>query len=839
FSPILHGYATWNMQKLPVNEYFSLHQSPKTEYEKTKKKTNQRLKNTDHTRGRKTMGKMKHLSSIANDVVQRCSQELDLPIDKMVEEFECQWKPGAQGTYSKKFVEFCNTKVMSRVCQNIPERIKDSSFTRLTFDMMLAWQQPDANDNDQSHHLESVGKESEDKRIQSTLSPEQDDISLFYSDIMPLLADHEPSVGEDAFVYLGTIVPLPVDIINGRYTFETLTAPTGHKLHFPAYDMFVKEIHKCMKHLQKQAKPKGVELADDEIILHVEGTMASQRVVRHIKETSWPGRLTLTNYALYFEAAGIINYEDAIKIDLTKDSGANSAKPISTGPWGAPLFDKAIVYESPDFEEGVVLEFPEMTSSTRRDHWLMLIKEVTLMHQFLKKHNVEAPSQAWEVHSRTILGIIRLHAAREMLRISPPDPKKFLIFSLFEEVPKGDFVLEELAGISLKVGATKIPCSASSILRSMNMEQLGNILKEEGEEKSKEKGKVIEEEDMLASLESAVNQSREEGMEIEKAKATTTELEEEGISESVAVLMELMKPLQDALPWFQEVLSWKRPSRTLFILALTILTVYKEWIGKAISACLILAVVKMAQARNKMVHKKREDAVTVSTESDQTVTESIVSAQHGLIRLHQLMQHVNITIMKLRSIYTSKASKHANMVMASMLALASFFAVVPLKLVIIFGTIYCFVMTSSVGKYMSNDQSNRRMKEWWDSIPIVPVREHACKNFNKNKIYNQTKKKVELEYLRKMKSKKSSRAYGTGFLLISTIFLIFFSRQASSYQMLICLDLNISCSECKAQCNETSYGGICVKKNPKTNRIICCCKKSPPSYYDLIDAPSS
>lgn len=59
------------------------------------------------------------------------------------------------------------------------------------------------------------------------------------------------------------------------------------------------------------------------------------------------GRLTLTNYALYFEAAGIINYEDAIKIDLSKDN-EKSTKPMSTGPLGAPLFDKAIVYESPD-----------------------------------------------------------------------------------------------------------------------------------------------------------------------------------------------------------------------------------------------------------------------------------------------------------------------------------------------------------------------------------------------------------------------------------------------------------------------------------------------------------
>ncbi|CDY66822.1 BnaC08g49250D, partial [Brassica napus] len=353
---------------------------------------------------KKKKKKMKHLSSIANEVVLRCSQYIFLllwsTIDEIVEEFECQWKP-AEATDSRKFVEFCDSKAMSRVCQNIPERIKDGSFTRLTLDMMLAWQQPDVNDNES--HLEAVGKESEDNRIQATLSPEQDDISLFYSYIMPLY------VGEDAFVYLASLIPLPADIINGRYTFETLTAPTGHQLHFPAYDMFVKEIHKCMKYLQKQTKTRGVDLADDEIILHVEGTMASQRVVRHIKETSWPGRLTLTNYGLYFEAAGIINYEDALKIDLTKD-GASYVKPNSTGPWGAPLFDKAIVY----YEEGIVLEFPEMTSSTRRDHSLAGAQEIKLlMHQFLKKYNVESPLQAWEVHSRTILGIIRLHAARE------------------------------------------------------------------------------------------------------------------------------------------------------------------------------------------------------------------------------------------------------------------------------------------------------------------------------------------------------------------------------------------------------------------------------------------
>ncbi|XP_019085796.1 PREDICTED: putative defensin-like protein 79 [Camelina sativa] len=88
-----------------------------------------------------------------------------------------------------------------------------------------------------------------------------------------------------------------------------------------------------------------------------------------------------------------------------------------------------------------------------------------------------------------------------------------------------------------------------------------------------------------------------------------------------------------------------------------------------------------------------------------------------------------------------------------------------------------------------------------------------------------------------MESKKSSHAYGTYFLLISTIFLIFLSQQANSYQKLICLDLNISCAECKKQCDETSYGGICLNEGLKNE--TCCCKKSPPpSYYDPSPPPS-
>lgn len=56
--------------------------------------------------------------------------------------------------------------------------------------------------------------------------------------------DDEASVGEDAFVWLASLVPLPADIVNGKFSFETLTADTANRLHFPGYDVYLKEIDK-------------------------------------------------------------------------------------------------------------------------------------------------------------------------------------------------------------------------------------------------------------------------------------------------------------------------------------------------------------------------------------------------------------------------------------------------------------------------------------------------------------------------------------------------------------------------------------------------------------------
>lgn len=66
---------------------------------------------------------------------------LGTSIDALVEEFEQGFEPQVSN-YSRKLVEFCSSKALSNVFQHIDEMIANVTFTRLTFDMMLSWENP-------------------------------------------------------------------------------------------------------------------------------------------------------------------------------------------------------------------------------------------------------------------------------------------------------------------------------------------------------------------------------------------------------------------------------------------------------------------------------------------------------------------------------------------------------------------------------------------------------------------------------------------------------------------------------------------------------------------------
>ncbi|KAL0338764.1 UNVERIFIED_CONTAM: hypothetical protein Sangu_1398500 [Sesamum angustifolium] len=178
----------------------------------------------------------------------------------------------------------------------------------------------------------------------------------------------------------------------------------------------------------------------------------------------------------------------------------------------------------------------------------------------------------------------------------------------------------------------------------------------------------------LSSLESAINQAREEAKETDLAKSTAGALKEEGISQSAQVLIGLLKPLQILVSSSQEIVMWERPMTTSMVVITTLIVIYKELIGLAISAFLLWAVAKMLRARRRGSQKSK-----------------------------------------------TRLLSHTNTVMIVMAACAIVLAVIPIKFILMAFLVYGFSMTSKLGKCMQSDQGNRRLKEWWDSIPIVPL----------------------------------------------------------------------------------------------------------------------
>lgn len=144
----------------------------------------------------------------------------------------------------------------------------------------------------------------------------------------------------------------------------------------------------------------------------------------------------------------------------------------------------------------------------------------------------ECPQHSSEMHSRAILGVIRLHAAREMLKMSPPPPNSFLIFALYDDVPKGDYVLEKLAN-SLRQTFKITPYGATDVLKRLD------LVSHPFEPSSQGKVQVLEEEqrNQAESLDSTVGQIKQEAMEVGIAKAAMHEVKEEGISDSLLVLV--------------------------------------------------------------------------------------------------------------------------------------------------------------------------------------------------------------------------------------------------------------------------------------------------------------
>ncbi|RRT37418.1 hypothetical protein B296_00050899, partial [Ensete ventricosum] len=249
------------------------------------------------------------------------------------------------------------------------------------------------------------------------------------------------------------------------------------------------------------------------------------------------GRLTLTDHALYFEALKVVAYNKPKMYDLADDL-KQCIKPELTGPWGSRLFDKAVMYKSISLSEPVFMEFPELTGHSRRDYWLAIMREVLYAHRFLRKFQIVGVEKE-EMLLKAVLGILRLQALVELVPSQIIRYETLLTFSLCDQLPGGDLILETLAGMIASRRLEQTNESDSGSLMHYSASALGilsnlGVVSQVSNDESLLVGEMTVGE--MTTLERAVTESMTNYKKVEQAQATVDVVKVDGLDTNLALM---------------------------------------------------------------------------------------------------------------------------------------------------------------------------------------------------------------------------------------------------------------------------------------------------------------
>ncbi|XP_028786985.1 uncharacterized protein LOC114742925 isoform X2 [Neltuma alba] len=478
---------------------------------------------------------IQELSPVANIVVRRCSKILEISSSELQEGFNQEASDSLKhpSRYARNFLEYCCFRALALSTQAIGH-LSDKIFRRLTYDMMIAWETPDAGSQ-------------------------------------PLLnVDEDLSVGLEAFCRIAPAVPIIANVVISENIFEVLSASTGGRLKFSVYDKYLSCLERAIRKMRSNSDSSllsALRSSRGEKILEVDGTVTTQPVLEHVGLSAWPGRLILTDHALYFEALHVVKYDKPKKYDLADDL-RQVIKPEMTGPLGTRLFDKAVFYNSASLSEPVVMEFPEFKGHARRDYWLAIIQEILFVHKFINKYKIKGVARD-EVLLKAVLGVLRVQAIQDISSVITKEFKALLMFNLCDQLPGGDLILESLANMS---NLRDIDCAndsrAGSGMNSISaldmVPNLGFVFgtsANTSEESRLAVGEISVGE--MTSLEREVKESKNNYKKVESAKATVDGVKVDGIDTNLAVLKELLFPINELGKFLKSLAYWDDPWKSL------------------------------------------------------------------------------------------------------------------------------------------------------------------------------------------------------------------------------------------------------------------------------------
>ncbi|XP_028793539.1 uncharacterized protein LOC114749214 [Neltuma alba] len=471
----------------------------------------------------------------------------------------------------------------------------------------------------------------------------------------------------------------------------------------------------------------NLQLADGEVVIDLDGTNPTQPVLQHIGISAWPGRLILTNYALYFEPLGLGLHEKGVRYDLEMDM-EQVIKPDLTGPLGARLFDKAVMYKSTSVAEPVYFEFPEFNANLRRDYWLEICLEIFRAHKFIRKYNLEEIQKS-EALARAILGIFRYRAVRDAFQYFSSHYKTLLAFNLAETLPGGDVILETLSSCLTNLTSvadkhvsgtidTKMH-QAVSLASVLTLARLGFVPLKKADiyEEAAVYGDVRVGE--TTQLEVAVKKSLLDTGRAQAAQATVEQVKVEGIDANVAVMKELLFPVIEAAGRLRFLASWKDFYGSGSFLLLSCYVILWGWIQYILPSILVFFASLMLWRRHFNSGRQR-GAFTVTSPPNRNAVEQLLQLQEAIAQVESLIQAGNITLLKIRALLLALLPQATEKVALLLVFMAAAIAFIPLRhiILVVFVELYTREMPC---RKQSSERWIRRVKEWWVRIPAAPV----------------------------------------------------------------------------------------------------------------------
>ncbi|CAN1812992.1 hypothetical protein LINPERHAP1_LOCUS26712 [Linum perenne] len=643
------------------------------------------------------------LSPLANIVVRRCSKILGTSPTALQESFN---KEASNSTkhplcYARNFLECCCFRALA-VSIQVTGNLEDKKVRRLAFDMMLAWETPAAT----SQPIANV--------------------------------DGDLTVGLEAFSRIAPAVPLIANVVVSENLFQVLTMSSDGRLQFSVFDKYLSGLERAVKKMKSQSDSSllsEVRSIKKERILEVEGTVTTQPVLEHVGASTWPGRLTLTDHALYFESLRVVSYDKPKLYDLSEDM-KQVVKPELTGLWGTRLFDKAVSYCSISLSEPAIIEFPELKGHTRRDYWLAIIREILLVHKFIKKFQLSGVARD-EALSKAVLGILQLQAIQDLSSVHLSRHEDILMFNLCEHLPGGDLILKTLANMSSARELERAShykngggmSSASSLAMVSGLGFVFGSSSSDSNVAALVVGEVAVGE--MSSLERAVRESKDSYKKLVVAQATVDGVKVDGLDTNLAVMKDLLLPAMDVGKWLLSLLYWDDTKKSLGFCLFFSFVIWRGWLGYAFALMFALLGVLMLVTRFMNQGRPVDELKVVAPPSMNTM-EQLLAVQNAISQVEQLIQDGNICLLKVRALLLAVFPQASDKFALALLGVGIVLAILPLKYVVLLSFLEVSTMYSPPRKDRT-ERCERRMREWWFSIPAAPVVLDKVKDDKKKK----------------------------------------------------------------------------------------------------------